>query len=263
MSERQLSEAPLRVCSELREARLASPLRRFLALILDLLLLVPPSFAVAGGAALLSLRLQDPAAFRALPVVFAHEPGRPAPAAALAAIAPVLVEQDAEGLPPEVAVAVHHGDGARAAALLRDYDFLARYAGDEFVAIIPETDELDIHDLCKRIEDSIRKFTLPVGKNETTQVGVSIGTADFPNKGESLDQIIIAADKAMYSVKDIHKRRRVLIEKQTIEINKLKAESFLQKVNRKPETITFENPRLDNDFIVELDESHIISSAVN
>ena len=90
---------------------------------------------------------------------------------------------------------------------LRDYDFLARYAGDEFVAIIPETDELDISELCFRIEDGIKKFNLPVGKEQFAQVGVSIGTASFPRNGESLDQIIIAADKAMYSVKDLHKRK--------------------------------------------------------
>lgn len=124
MAQRHLSEAPLRVSGALVEAPLASPLRRFLALALDFLLMVPPSFAVSTGAALLALRLQDPAAFAALPAVFAHEPDRPAPDEALAAIAPVLVHQDAEGLPPEVAVAVHHGDGARAAAVMRDLDFL-------------------------------------------------------------------------------------------------------------------------------------------
>lgn len=146
---------------------------------------------------------------------------------------------------------------------LRDYDFLARYAGDEFVAIIPETDELDIRDLCKRIEDGISKFSLPVGNNEFARVGVSIGTADFPSKGESLDQIIIAADKAMYSVKDLHKRKKVLLEKQTIQINRLNTEIFQPKPLPKPEAIVFKNPHLDDGFIVELDESHIISSAVN
>ena len=65
---------------------------------------------------------------------------------------------------------------------LREYDFLARYAGDEFVAIIPETDGLDINELCARIEDGIKKFTLPVGTEQFTQVGVSIGTASFPTK---------------------------------------------------------------------------------
>jgi hypothetical protein len=146
MPERQLSEAPLRVSSELREAPLASPLRRFLALALDILLMVPPSFAVAAGAALLALRLQDPAAFAALPAVFAHEPARPASDAALAAIAPVLVHQNAPGLPPEVAVAVHHGDDASAAALLRDYDFLfnLRIGGHEDGPLRPHTIRVEV-----------------------------------------------------------------------------------------------------------------------
>lgn len=146
---------------------------------------------------------------------------------------------------------------------LRDYDFLARYAGDEFVAIIPETDELDIHDLCKRIEDAISKFSLPVGNNEFAKVGVSIGTADFPLKGESLDQVIISADKAMYSVKDIHKRRKAVIERERSQIHRLNAEVFPPRPLPKSETITYRDPELNDSFIVELDESHIISSAVN
>lgn len=146
---------------------------------------------------------------------------------------------------------------------LRDYDFLARYAGDEFVAIIPEIDELDIHDLCKRIEESIKKFTLPVGKNEVAQVGVSIGTADFPDKGESLDQIIIAADKAMYSVKDLHKRRRLLMENHAIRFNNIKTENTQPIPLPKPAPLIPDEPALNDGFIVELDESHIISSAVN
>lgn len=146
---------------------------------------------------------------------------------------------------------------------LRDYDFLARYAGDEFVAIIPETGELDVHDLCKRIEEAIGKFSLQVSGNEFARVGVSIGTADFPDKGESLDQVIIAADKAMYSVKDLHKRKKVLIEKQMIQINKLNTEIFQPKPLPKPERRAFNEPELDDGFIVELDESHIISNAVN
>lgn len=149
MPERQLSEAPLRVSSELREAPLASPLRRFLALALDFLLMVPPSFAVAAGAALLALRLQDPAAFDALPAVLSHAPDRPAPDAALAAIAPVLVHQHAEGLPPEVAVAVHHGDGARAAGLLRalDFQFNLRIGGEEQAPLRPRTVRVEIAEL--------------------------------------------------------------------------------------------------------------------
>ncbi len=146
VAQRHLSEAPLRVSGELVEALLASPLRRFFALAFDFLLMVPPSFAVALGAALLALRLQDPAAFAALPAALAHEPAHPAPDAALAAIAPVLVHQDAKGLPPEVAVAVHHGDGARAAALLRELDFLfnLRLGGKEDRPLPPRTVRVEV-----------------------------------------------------------------------------------------------------------------------
>ena len=138
---------------------------------------------------------------------------------------------------------------------LREYDFLARYAGDEFVAIIPETEGIEINELCARIEDGIRKFTLPVGRDQFTQVGVSIGTANFPLNGESLDQIIIAADKAMYAVKDLHKRKiepAVGILPEMINLTEDDISRFLQISDIH-----------DDGFIVEVDESHIISNAVN
>ncbi len=138
---------------------------------------------------------------------------------------------------------------------LRDYDFLARYAGDEFVAIIPETDELDIRDLCRRIESGIKKFMLPVGNDRFAQVGVSIGTARFPGNGESLDQVIIAADKAMYSVKDSNKRKNQLINENIEDLKQPSAENNLQNLP--------EEHQPDNGFVVEVDESHIISTAIN
>ena len=89
---------------------------------------------------------------------------------------------------------------------LRDYDFLARYAGDEFVAIIPETDDISVEELCQRIEKSVNDFVLPVGDGRFAQVGISIGAASYPNGGDSLDQIIISADQAMYGVKILRKQ---------------------------------------------------------
>ncbi len=136
------------------------------------------------------------------------------------------------------------------AAQLREYDFLARYAGDEFVAIIPETDELDIRELCGRIEKGINDFYLPVGQDEFAKVGVSIGTAAYPQNGSSLDQIIISADKAMYSVKDSHKRKKLSAD--------LPSESANDAVDE-----MLSSSHLEDGFIVEVDESHIISQAIN
>lgn len=122
-------------------------------------------------------------------------------------------------------------------AQLRDYDFLARYAGDEFVIIAPEMSNEDVQELCGRIEKAVCDFRLPIGDEQFVKVGVSLGAASYPQAGESLDQVIVAADKAMYRVKESHKRG--------------------QTAQNTPKNLT------DAAFIVELDESHIVSNAVN
>ena len=123
---------------------------------------------------------------------------------------------------------------------LRDYDFLARYAGDEFVAIVPETDAEGVRELCQRIEKAVDEFALPVGEDRYARVGVSIGVGCYPNHGNTLDQIIIHADKAMYAVK-AHRKQNSPTKMRSLTAGDLTAENF----------------------IVELDESHIISAAIN
>ncbi|MDQ2747307.1 MAG: sensor domain-containing diguanylate cyclase, partial [Acidobacteriota bacterium] len=128
---------------------------------------------------------------------------------------------------------------------LRDYDFLARYAGDEFVAVVPETGTREILELCGRIEKAVFNFILPVGSGQSAQVGVSIGAACYPKHGDTLDQVIASADKAMYAAKADRKARR-LAEFDCLIGEILQTESFTE-----------------SKFVVELDESHIISSAIN
>jgi diguanylate cyclase (GGDEF)-like protein/putative nucleotidyltransferase with HDIG domain len=128
---------------------------------------------------------------------------------------------------------------------LRDYDFLARYAGDEFVALVPETGQDDINDLCRRIEKAVREFSLPLGDGRAARVGISIGASCYPTHGETLDQIIIAADKAMYKVKAARKQ-----------------EALLKSTLPSPTAVPPQEAAEEN-FIVELDESHVISTAIN
>ncbi len=123
---------------------------------------------------------------------------------------------------------------------LRDYDFLARYAGDEFVAILPETTKSEIHDLVHRIELAVKEFALPVGDDKFAKVGASIGSASYPQNGETLDQVLIAADGAMYAVKALRKRKE-------------------EEAKPKPKPISID----DNMLIVELDESHIVSNSLH
>ncbi|MBS1796844.1 MAG: diguanylate cyclase [Acidobacteria bacterium] len=155
---------------------------------------------------------------------------------------------------------------------LRDYDFLARYAGDEFVAIIPETDEVSIEELSTRIEKSVKDFVLPIGDGRFARVGISIGAASYPSNGGSLDQIIIAADKAMYNVKALRKRlqaqesERLEEQKQKLAPKPVETPKPIPVRPTEPVAVGSEDLIPDQNsenFVVELDESHIISSAIN
>jgi diguanylate cyclase (GGDEF)-like protein/putative nucleotidyltransferase with HDIG domain len=134
---------------------------------------------------------------------------------------------------------------------LREYDFLARYAGDEFVAIIPDTTSEGMQELCHRMEKAILNFQLPLEHGKFARVGASIGSACYPKDGDTIDQIIISADQKMYSVKAAHKQKQA-------------AEQNPPPIQIENVQITEESFVLEDDaFIVELDESHIISNAVN
>ncbi|HJP95547.1 MAG TPA: diguanylate cyclase [Pyrinomonadaceae bacterium] len=95
---------------------------------------------------------------------------------------------------------------------LREYDFLARYGGDEFVALVQEVVGAQVEELCARIESAVSKFSLSVGKNRFASVGISVGTATFGVNGETLDQLVIQADREMYRTKSSHRSARINTE---------------------------------------------------
>jgi diguanylate cyclase (GGDEF)-like protein/putative nucleotidyltransferase with HDIG domain len=90
-------------------------------------------------------------------------------------------------------------------SLIRSYDFVSRYAGDEFVAIMQIGPE-EAHDLISRIQKAVEKHNFGAGGN--TQIGISIGWACFGTDGDTLDELLLAADRAMYA--DKSKRKAML-----------------------------------------------------
>lgn len=129
---------------------------------------------------------------------------------------------------------------------LRDYDFLARYGGDEFVALVPEAANNNVDELCERIEKAVRQFELVVGKSKAS-VGVSLGSAGYPRHGSTFDQLIIAADKAMYLRKMERKAAAGML---------ISAEPILDTHHSEPPMPDDPNQSL----IVELDETHVLVS---
>lgn len=123
---------------------------------------------------------------------------------------------------------------------LRDYDFLARYGGDEFIALVPDTNTQDVAELCARIEKAVSDLKLEARDGEFASVGVSVGSAAYPTHGDTLDRIIVAADKVMYFRKSSRKRKAA-------------AEPIVV-----PEVIEVTS---NDTLIVELDESHVVNVA--
>jgi diguanylate cyclase (GGDEF)-like protein/putative nucleotidyltransferase with HDIG domain len=109
-------------------------------------------------------------------------------------------------------------------AQLREYDFLARYAGDEFVAIVNDATIEQVEELRERIERTVSDFSIDVRSQGRARVGISVGSSVFGVDGETLDQLLVAADQAMYRAKSTHKTRVFRAAKRQITSPKTAAE---------------------------------------
>jgi diguanylate cyclase (GGDEF)-like protein/PAS domain S-box-containing protein len=96
---------------------------------------------------------------------------------------------------------------------VRASDRVARLGGEEFAVLLAETDPSSVQRVADRFNTLIRQ--LPVGdllRNAGRPQTVSIGVALFPEHGNSLDELLSRADKAMYVAKQSGRDRAVLYE---------------------------------------------------
>lgn len=97
--------------------------------------------------------------------------------------------------------------GAAACRFLGRRGRLGRWAGDEFLAILPGADTLAGHRIAEELRDRIAHLIIPAG-NGVTSVTCSFGLACHPENGD-LDALITAADEALYEAKRTGRNRIV------------------------------------------------------
>jgi diguanylate cyclase (GGDEF)-like protein len=93
-------------------------------------------------------------------------------------------------------------------AELRYTDVLARYGGDEFIVLLPETPPAGALEVAGRIRDAIAGAPLDLD-GKRVACTASIGVASFPADGSTMDAVVARADRAMYQAKQAGRNRVV------------------------------------------------------
>lgn len=103
-------------------------------------------------------------------------------------------------------------------AACRASDVAARYAGDEFMLILPGLDEADAARVCERIVEEVRRVNhdLNLGMGRELAVTLSVGVAVTHRRGRSGKDLIALADAAMYDAKDGGKDRVVVVNAESL-----------------------------------------------
>lgn len=77
---------------------------------------------------------------------------------------------------------------------IRELDFLGRYGGDEFLIILPSLSTNEAKFVAERVKDKVSETSNP-------KFTISVGIATYPYDGETVNELISAADRAMYKSK--------------------------------------------------------------
>lgn len=96
---------------------------------------------------------------------------------------------------------------SRVAAILklncRSIDTAARYGGDEFALVLPETNYFAAEQVVERVRNCL------LADQENPPISMSIGIATFPKCGVTVEQLLEYADKSLYAMKEQSKKGRL------------------------------------------------------
>ena len=94
--------------------------------------------------------------------------------------------------------------------LLREYDLVGRFGGEEFIILLPHTSEAAAREIAERLRAKLAQISVRPGsdtRDEPMRVTVSVGVACLGQARRDLDDLIAAADAALYYAKEAGRNR--------------------------------------------------------
>jgi diguanylate cyclase (GGDEF)-like protein len=103
--------------------------------------------------------------------------------------------------------AVLRGVSAVARAQARETDLVARYGGEELAVVLPETDAAGARAIAERLRAAVEGTAHATTEQGSLRVTVSVGVATWPGGGQTPDELLTTADRALYRAKQTGRNR--------------------------------------------------------
>jgi len=84
----------------------------------------------------------------------------------------------------------------------RETDVVSRFGGDEFAIVLPDTGGEGAYAVGERVRERVADYAFLADDGLNIHLTASVGVATLPDVAASADELVAAADKAMYQVKD-------------------------------------------------------------
>ena len=86
-------------------------------------------------------------------------------------------------------------------SVIRSEDILCRYGGEEFLIILPSASLQDTYKRALQINEKVKEIAINSGSTKIKDITISLGVSAYPDHGMFRDELVAAADMAMYRAK--------------------------------------------------------------
>jgi diguanylate cyclase (GGDEF)-like protein len=92
---------------------------------------------------------------------------------------------------------------------IREVDVFARFGGEEFALLMPETDIDQAYQVCERMRLNVARSSMKLD-GQTVSITISLGISSMEDKRDTIDKILQRADQALYSSKQSGRNQTVI-----------------------------------------------------